>query len=175
MIELRELLNTQKLFADSLHTTPPSEHYVFAMNIEISEFMNKLPWKWWKKNQTVDKADILDELADVMAFWLSWYLQYFKKYKESRHIPLEQIEIDIDNMINLLEYQLNATKKPTHSHIYEFNYPSHYSLSSITYGGCVLAKLFGLAMFYTNCSLLEILAAYHQKMATNHSRQRNNY
>ena len=176
MFELRKLLATQKDFADTVTHKPKYKDYVFAMNIEISEFMNCLPWKWWKKQQNTNKERVLDELADVLAFWLSYYIGYFAEYRKMRILTPEESSEDIERMTDLLQYHLNAIHKPTRvADLSDFNYPSSLTMTNITFSGFLISKLCSYAMYYTNCSILEIIDAYHKKMVINHERQKTNY
>ena len=61
---------------EGLSEKPTPEMIYFAMLTEFFELANAIgTWKWWKKNHTLDKDKILDELADVIAFFLSFYIQ----------------------------------------------------------------------------------------------------
>lgn len=45
---------------------------VFALKVEIAEFSNEVGWfKYWKKNHVRSDAKVLEELADVIHFFLS--------------------------------------------------------------------------------------------------------
>lgn len=51
---------------------PQGVDYLVAMHVEFFEFINAVGiFKFWKHNHVPDKARVLDELADVMAFFLS--------------------------------------------------------------------------------------------------------
>lgn len=176
MFQLKELLKIQKAFSDTLNSNPTPQQYCFAMNIEISEFLNALPWKWWKKNQFADKANILDELSDVIAFWLSWYNVYFTNYRLLRYSTDEEKNQDIEKMIENLEYYLNNVKKPKDCPLqYDISYPDGNSLHNITFSGANMARLISLAMWYTDCSILDVIEAYKLKMGINYERQATNY
>lgn len=57
---------------DHLNTDPDTlARYGVALQIEVSEFVNELPWKVWKrKDPDVDR--VVDEFADVLAFLGTW-------------------------------------------------------------------------------------------------------
>lgn len=46
-------------------------NYVIAMNEELAEVQRNLPWKWWKNESEVDKEETLEELVDLLHFWVS--------------------------------------------------------------------------------------------------------
>lgn len=51
---------------------PDAMSYLVAMHVEFFEFINAVgTFKFWKHSHTHDKERILDELADIMAFFLS--------------------------------------------------------------------------------------------------------
>lgn len=51
---------------------PEPIEYLLAMQVEFFEFLNELgTWKWWKQSQKLNKEKVLDELADIIAFFLS--------------------------------------------------------------------------------------------------------
>lgn len=51
---------------------PDPIYILLAMQVEFFEFINEVgAWKWWKQNQSIDRSRVLDELADIMAFFLS--------------------------------------------------------------------------------------------------------
>jgi dimeric dUTPase (all-alpha-NTP-PPase superfamily) len=51
---------------------PSQMDYLTAMHVEFFEFINAVgTFKFWKHSHNLDKERILDELADIMAFFLS--------------------------------------------------------------------------------------------------------
>ncbi len=46
-------------------------NYVLAMNEELSEIQRNLPWKWWKNEEKLDRKETLEELVDLLHFWIS--------------------------------------------------------------------------------------------------------
>lgn len=76
----RDLINVQKgvnlkiterLEEKNMKLPDPSD-FLLAMHVEVFEFINEVGvWKWWKHNKEKDKEKILDELADVIAFFLA--------------------------------------------------------------------------------------------------------
>ena len=46
-------------------------NYVIAMNEELAEVQRNLPWKWWKNEEELDRDETLEELVDLLHFWVS--------------------------------------------------------------------------------------------------------
>lgn len=46
-------------------------NYVIAMNEELAEVQRNLPWKWWKNEGELDRDETLEELVDLLHFWVS--------------------------------------------------------------------------------------------------------
>jgi hypothetical protein len=46
--------------------------YVVAMNDELLELAREIGWKTWKPVPTIDRERVLDEMADVTAFFGTW-------------------------------------------------------------------------------------------------------
>jgi len=56
---------------------PGGDEYLLAMQVEFFEFINELQvWKWWKHNKAVNKDEVLDELADVIAFFTCLLIEF---------------------------------------------------------------------------------------------------
>jgi NTP pyrophosphatase (non-canonical NTP hydrolase) len=76
MKTLRQLLSIQYRASTEVNGGPPrpTRHalaqYAFALVTEVGELMQLLNWKPWKKDRPTNKAEVLDELADVWAFTL---------------------------------------------------------------------------------------------------------
>lgn len=74
---------------------PNSLDFALAALVEVFEFINKIgKFKWWKHNHSYIKEEILDELADVMAFFLSYVIS-FPNYMEN----LEELDLLIQEYI----------------------------------------------------------------------------
>jgi len=74
LIPIQRMVNkvvNKRLAVNDMDLPEPIE-YLLAMQVEFFEFLNELgTWKWWKQSQELNKEKILDELADVIAFFLS--------------------------------------------------------------------------------------------------------
>lgn len=53
---------------DELPTKDQLRTYFLAMMVETGELLQELNWKPWKKDKTIDKARVVDEFADILAF-----------------------------------------------------------------------------------------------------------
>lgn len=68
--EVNEVVNER--LKESEIALPEVADYLVAMHVEFFEFINEIGiWKWWKQSHKMNKERILDELADIMAFFLS--------------------------------------------------------------------------------------------------------
>ncbi len=175
MNNLKKLLNVQKDFNETLYVKPSAQDYVFALNIEISELLNTLPWKWWKKEQPIDKTAILDELADVLAFWLSWHNDHIDEIVERLEEAPEKTKEDL---IHTLEFNINygiAKEQGLKPKLHRVEYETNDSLKRYTGAGRRLGLLIAIVMHYTNATMLEITDAYNTKMQVNYNRQKTKY
>ena len=46
-------------------------NYTIAMQQEIAELINSLPWKWWANYQKFDKQNAKVEVIDILHFLIS--------------------------------------------------------------------------------------------------------
>lgn len=174
MFPLADLLKIQDEFAKSLKHKPTLDQYVFALNIEIAELLNTLPWKWWKKNHVTDKTKALDELADVLAFWFSAYNFILKR------IPKAEADFNMGRELDVIQFnieygiakEMNVQGMPKAEYI---TYETTHTIVNIRTAGRRLGRIIGTVMRHTGTSILEITAAYKNKMEENHSRQHTNY
>jgi dimeric dUTPase (all-alpha-NTP-PPase superfamily) len=179
MFDLKELLSIQKQFGDSIQYLPTPQEYILALNVEIAELLNLLPWKWWKKTYTMDKTKILDEMADVLAFWLSYYNLFFEKHHATVLLPTdqvvehekEQLQRSIMNEIGR-EMDKDKTRKLNVQYI---SFEDQFTMVQFEVAGRRLGRLIGIVMTVTDTKLEDIVAAYKTKMEVNWSRQKNHY
>lgn len=177
MIDIQELLNIQEDFTAALGKKASIEEYIFALNVEVSEFLNTLPWKWWKNNQTVDKEKTLDELADIIAFWLSACNAHYNRQAKCRVFTKKEF-LDIKNKhIEKLSFSLNTAMNTQNKDISVFNvnYFSKYAFTTSEAAGSLLGYLIAVALKYTGATVLEVVHAYKKKMDINWERQTQNY
>ena len=75
-ITLESLGDCQRPLLERLGDLEPSKdvltRYGLALEIEVSEFLNELPWKTWKPGMEFDRERLTDEYADILAFLGSW-------------------------------------------------------------------------------------------------------
>lgn len=179
MFKLGELLEIQKAFADTLTHKPTLAQYILALNVEIAELVNTLPWKWWKQKQGVNKAQSLDELADVLAFWLSAYNLIFKNLPKASKFDQEQIiKKEIELITANIEYGIArelAGAKPSKMEDVVSSFETIHTITSPQTAGRKLGGLIGHTMRVTGATILEVQAAYKSKMLENENRQKQGY
>jgi dimeric dUTPase (all-alpha-NTP-PPase superfamily) len=161
--KLEELLKTQADVRDEvmkkLKTEPTADDYTLAMHVEVFELFNAIgTWKWWKHSHIPNKEKILDELADVIAFFLS-YLLVQEPTKQA------QIALWMDDNFDEFMGEVDVIR---------------YVSESITTGQSLPPMVLMLSALAAtikvlNCEWTEIVYAYNQKSKVNIERQRNNY
>ena len=162
--KLEELLKTQAEVRDEvmkkLKTPPTKEDHTLAMHIELFELFNEIgTWKWWKNSHILKKDRVLDELADVIAFFLSYMLLLE---------PTKQAQVAIwmdDNFDTFMDPEVDVIR---------------YVSENITTGQQMPPMLLMLTALAATikalkCDWTEIIYAYNQKAKINIERQRNNY
>ena len=75
LFRLQKLLN-QRIGVDTDRMTETERqqwllNYCRAMNQEISEVTDSVPWKWWAKYQTFDRQNARVEVVDLLHFLIS--------------------------------------------------------------------------------------------------------
>lgn len=101
LMKMQEAVNltVTKRLEESELKKPTAIDYLIAMHVEFFEFVNELGfWKWWKQNHNLDRENVLDELADIMAFYLEIMLL------------TENVE-EKDEMVNEIIENLSEYKK----------------------------------------------------------------
>lgn len=173
-MNFKKLIEIQTVFNARIKTVQTIQQYHFALNVELGEFFNTLPWKWWKKVQPIDRHKILDELADVMAFLFSVYDVHFNiNVKEARIGDEQKADIIKRSMEHLEEgFEQGLQEDPKILNIY---YWPNSDIPALESNGIKLGQLVALAQMYTGCTLKEVENAYLNKMNINHARQNKNY
>lgn len=159
MVNITRMYMTQKKFDErvSKGKTISQDKLTLAINVEMHEMINAIGvWKWWKKSATLDKEKILDELADVMAFWLCTLdnigndstAEYFtslfiKDLDKFNPIPVEELQ-PFNGRINY-EFVLN------------------------------MIRCYKCCQYYLDITPEDLQEAYLKKMNINNERQDNNY
>lgn len=162
--KLDELLKVQAEVRDEvmkkLETPPTKEDHTLAMHVEVFELFNEIgTWKWWKKSHVVKKDRILDELADVIAFFLSYMLLLEPTRQAQTAIWMD------DNFDQFMDPEVDVIR---------------YVSENITTGQAMPPMVLMLASLAAtiktlNCEWTEIIYAYNQKSKVNIERQKNNY
>jgi len=66
-----------------------------ALNVEMSEVMNEVNYKWWKNNKEIDCQKVKEELVDVFHFFVSMCLDVGMTSEELHKLYLEKNEKNI--------------------------------------------------------------------------------
>jgi dimeric dUTPase (all-alpha-NTP-PPase superfamily) len=161
LYDLQQTVNNK--VAEKMKYKPDGLDYIVAAHIELFEFINKIGvWKWWKHNHNLDKPAVLDELADIMAFFLS-YLLFIEDSTPQR-----------DNVDKLIEDIMEVLKDKDPLLV----------IKSISYNietgaaqriPTLMAEAIMLAEKYVGATWEEIETAYTIKSAENIARQERNY
>lgn len=132
-----------------------------AWYMELTEWVNTLErFKNWKQHKGKPLEMQLDELADVLAFGLSLYLQV------SGRVDVEFVET-MESILGMIEpgkQTFDLTFLSTYIDIFESN--NHWHL--------IVIQL-PLTIAYDLYSIDQLLDAYEKKMKVNHDRQDNGY
>jgi dimeric dUTPase (all-alpha-NTP-PPase superfamily) len=177
MFNIKKLLGIQKEFGDSIAYKPTMLQYILALNVEIAELLNLLPWKWWKSTYEMDKAKILEELADVLAFWFSYYNLFFANHHVTALLPTEEVvEREKDQLEHSIIYGIERELKNSEEpNVFHIHFEDQYSMIQMETAGRRMGKLIGIVMRITGASLEDVTVAYTEKMIVNWSRQKNKY
>lgn len=153
--EVNEVVNA-RLIQNDLDLPDPM-HYLIAMHVEFFEFINAVgTFKFWKHNHKLDKERILDELADVMAFFLS-----IGKITDNIDVIISDTEAE------LAEYDTLAIIRSVSAAIQT---GEETATDSILMGIAI-----EIARREVNATWEEIVEAYKKKSAENIARQERGY
>ncbi|RLI51915.1 hypothetical protein DRO61_01150 [Candidatus Bathyarchaeota archaeon] len=114
-INILELMDIQrdvnKKVMEKIKAPITGDQFILAFNIELFEYFNAVgTWKWWKHNHEIKREEVLDELADCFAFFLSAIdLESELAKKEGIEDFIEQVEFQINEFVlSLEEYEANV-------------------------------------------------------------------
>lgn len=132
-----------------------------AWYMELTEWVNTLErFKNWKLHKGKPLEVQLDELADVLAFGLSLYLQV------SGRVDVEFVET-MEGVLGMIEpgkQTFDLTFLSTYADIFDSN--NHWHL---------IVMQLPLTIAYDLYSIDQLLDAYEKKMKVNHDRQDDGY
>lgn len=182
---LRSLLATQKevnnVVAKKLDTKPTLQQYILAYNVELYEFINTIGiWKWWKHSHKVDRARVLDELADCYAFMLSAVLTKPEEIKRDEEVVKPREDL-LKVIKEIYDYFLENAPETQEERIKEAKDGILLlGTSSDLQEKIDSVKSFAIANYIAflvleNLTFEEVVAAYKQKSEENINRQKNNY
>lgn len=182
---LLSLLATQKevnkVVGEKIGKAPTVEQYILAYNVELFEFINAVGiWKWWKHNHKVDRAKILDELADCYAFMLSAVLtqpEEIKKddeVKKPREELLQSIKFFYDQLVQDIPTKREEMIAEAKDAILFIGMSSELEQPINSVRTFASANLIAYLVL-EDLTFEEVVAAYNKKSEENINRQKNNY
>lgn len=136
---------------------------LLALHVETFEFINELGvWKWWKQSHKINKEKLLDELADIMAFFLSLQNQDTKNIYDEIDSVIEKTIANLEKystvwMLKYLSSSIQIGESPM----------DHIQIMSIAIS-CAKKNIKDLTW-------KEIEDAYIKKSEENIKRQKQNY
>lgn len=126
---------------------------IFALKTEIAEFANEVGWfKYWKQSHVIDRDKTLEELADVIHFFLSVGIS--RKYRFVKAIQPE------------------GWDKVPLEHLFQYLMNNNFESSGSWLNGFEQLMCIGLKLGYTE---EEMIAAYKVKRQKNFLRQASGY
>lgn len=143
---------------------------VVALHVEAFEFINQVGiWKWWKQNHKFDKERILDEMADIIAFAISFYITYSERENGpgKEQVFNELNRYVVETMEGIKEYDTKTLIFSISAALNEINLSASPAL--------ILAICLQITKNVTNATDEEIEEAYIKKSAENIKRQESNY
>lgn len=143
------------------------EEFILAFNVEYFEFLNEIGvWKWWKHSHEINKERVLDELADLYAFFLSILLA-------SKDIIVEEFEEELTRVSS----EVYSTKDEPYAIenlmlVIGTDNESDTPVRTISRFGIAI----GIArILFDGITYEEITEAYEKKSQVNIDRQNENY
>lgn len=179
-INLRDLVDIQRKvdvrIKQNWNRDVDAEGLILAFNVELFEYFNAIGiWKWWKNSHKIDRERILDELADLFAFYISL-------------VNLKE-DLGDEGVVEGVEKELNAffekfegyAKSSTLSHKdLVIDFITFVAVDSELDYAVTITERFALAIYlstllFDGITWYEITEAYRKKSAVNIQRQDQNY
>lgn len=179
-INLKDLVGIQRevdaRIKENWNRPVNAEGLILAFNVELFEYFNAIGvWKWWKNSHVVDRDRVLDELADLFAFYISL-------------VNLKE-DIGDDKIVGVVEEELNLFYEKFDSYAKSSALPhKELVVDFITYVAVdsemdyaiTVTERFALAIYlstllFDDVTWDEITEAYRKKSAINIKRQDQNY
>lgn len=101
-LELDEYVAKNLGIVDEFNWVEYVDKRIFALKVEIAELANCVSWfKYWKQSHVIDHAAAIEELADVMHFFLS--VGHSRKYTFIRELdPLAWKKVPMEQLFQYL-------------------------------------------------------------------------
>ena len=180
--------DVNKKIGEKLTKAPIAGQYVLAYNVEMYEFINAVGiWKWWKHSHVVDRARVLDELADCFAFYLSAALTLIEEIKRDDEVSHpradfigQSIAVYNDILTGIAEKPQNMSDEDYHRgaaiELIQLLGTSNESQKEPINTSSSFGILLNIAeLVLENLTWDEIAAAYYAKSDVNKERQTKNY
>lgn len=177
LIKIQQEVN--KKVNEKLQEAPEGDDYLLAFNTELFEYFNTIgTWKWWKHNHEINRENVLDELADCFAFFLS-VIDYENELAlfSGREDFLENVQDDINSLLGTL----TAHQEEHKYEVYEIiNDLIKYIGTDNEIEPIITVQRFAIAIFismllFEGITWEEITDAYRKKSKVNIQRQVENY
>lgn len=186
MLEVQRDVN--KKVNEKLTKAPNAGQYVLAYNVEMYEFINAVGvWKWWKHSHVVDRARILDELADCFAFYLSAALTLIEEIKRDDEVSHPRADFINQSLAVYGDILNGIAEKPADMAQTDYHYGAATELIQLIGTSAESQKepintatSFGILLniaelVLENLTWDEIATAYYAKSDINKKRQEKNY
>lgn len=184
-INLLELVDIQKevdeVIKEKLSKPVTNEGLVLAFNVELFEYFNEIGvWKWWKHSHEIKKDRVLDELADLFAFFLSLTnSQNAMREAIGEEGFSKSIEDEVNRIYESFKENLRDLKEEFSNQELVRDIILYIGTDNET-EGVFTTERFALAIFiakllYEDITWEELADAYREKSRINIERQKNNY
>ncbi|MFW5889541.1 MAG: dUTP diphosphatase [Bacillota bacterium] len=177
--DIKELLPIQRevneKVREKLDAPVEFDQFMVAFNVELFEFFNEVGvWKWWKHSHKLNKENILDELADCFAFFLS-------AVDVQDQLAREDVADEVQTALNeLSEIHTNYRNDSDHDSTDMIIDLIKYVGTDNEVEGVLMVERFAIAIFivrllFSDITWEEIADAYRKKSEVNIQRQVENY
>lgn len=184
-IKIKDMLETQREVDNKVRAnttqTITNESLILAFNVELFEFFNEVGvWKWWKKSHVTDRGAVLEELADVTAFFLSLInMQNAANVAAGKVEIIDQIEKGLNEVMSGLMEDYKAHKEEVDDNEVIKGLITHIGVDNETEGVFTIDRyaisVFIASVLFDDLKWSDVVASYELKSAENIARQDGDY